>query len=514
MSRVSTSSKGSNGAGSGQGEEARWTLRVSSCECPPKSLQLLDLSKSKSVGYGLLSSAYRAPLAEAYRIDLSLFLFGKTGQRKSELTCMPLAHFGAGFDARSFPAGWADTETDLEVGSFRAKDVVFVIDDFKPVGSTDAKRLNSKADRILHAGVGNQSGRGRRRSNLGAMPTYYPRCMVLSSGEDIPKTRSLRGRVVLIPIETGSVDMSALSEAQKLAREGAFCADMADYIRWLAPQMDGLKRSVREEVIKYRDAYSNAIKGKGHERAPENFSQLFIGLVYFLLWAFKTGRLTAEEHNRYLAEGGRALAELLGLQVEYQRDADEAVKFIKLLRAALLSGRCHCKDIKTGGTPQNHDRFGWRSEQRGEFHETIPQGNCVGHTDGTDLFLNQEAVFAVVQRLARDQDEVFAITQRTLWQHLHESGFLAAVDRRTDGKVRTQVRKSVCSVMTDVMHLGGHSLVDTSSVQLDSGAPLGPMNGAGSEQVDTLDTNFPYIGPRVFSGFDNVRDGKLEEGDA
>jgi hypothetical protein len=74
------------------------------------------------------------------------------------------------------------------------------------------------AEHPLHAGVGNQSGRGRRKPNLGAMPDYSPRCMVLSSGEDVPKTRSLRGRVVLVPIETGSVDMSALSEAQKLAR--------------------------------------------------------------------------------------------------------------------------------------------------------------------------------------------------------------------------------------------------------------------------------------------------------
>jgi hypothetical protein len=192
---------------------------------------------------------------------------------------------------------------------------------------------------------------------------------------------------------------------------------MADYIRWLAPQMDDLKGSLREKVIKYRDAYMSAIKGKGHEQAPENFSQLFIGLMYFLRWAFEAGRLTAEEHNRHLAEGGRTLAELLGLQVEYQRDADEALKFINLLKAALVSGRCHLADIKTGGMPQNHDRFGWRSEQRGEFQETIPQGNCVGHTDGTDL---------------------------------------AAVDRRTAGKIRTQIRKSVCGVTTEVMHLSGH----------------------------------------------------------
>jgi hypothetical protein len=142
-----------------------------------------------------------------------------------------------------------------------------VIDDFKPSGSTDAKRLQSKADRILHAGVGNQSGRGRRRPNLGAMPDYYPRCMVLSSGEDIPKTRSLRGRAVLVSIETGSVDLSALSEAQKIARDGGFCSDMADYIRWLAPQMDGLKCSLREEIVKYRSAYINTANCDNREDA-------------------------------------------------------------------------------------------------------------------------------------------------------------------------------------------------------------------------------------------------------
>jgi hypothetical protein len=67
------------------------------------------------------------------------------------------------------------------------------------------------------------------------------------------------------------------------------------------------------------------------------------------------------------------------------------------------------------------------------------------------------------------------------------------------------VRKSVCGVMTDVMHLSGHSLLDTSSVQLASGDPLGPMNGAGSGQVDTLDTYSPYIGSEVLSGLDKER---------
>jgi hypothetical protein len=67
------------------------------------------------------------------------------------------------------------------------------------------------------------------------------------------------------------------------------------------------------------------------------------------------------------------------------------------------------------------------------------------------------------------------------------------------------VRKSVCGVMTDVMHLSGHSLLDTRSVQLASGDPLGPVNGTGSGQVDTLDTYFPYIDPKVISGLDKER---------
>jgi hypothetical protein len=49
--------------------------------------------------------------------------------------------------------------------------------------------------------------------------------------------------------------------------------------------------------------------------------------------------------------------------------------------------------------------------------------------------------------------------------------------------------------------------VDTSSVQLAPGDPPEPMSGAGSDQVDTLDTYFEYISPKVEN---DVTDGEKE----
>lgn len=149
-------------------------------------LELLDIAPANpALGAALLAAACRAPLAEAYRIDHGIFLAGTTGAQKSEAAALALACFGQ-FDARSFPANWSDSESDLEAKAHAAKDAVWVPDDFKPVGSqADVQRLHSKADRLFR-GVGNQAGRGRRGPDMKGRAAYHARGLVLSTGEDVP----------------------------------------------------------------------------------------------------------------------------------------------------------------------------------------------------------------------------------------------------------------------------------------------------------------------------------------
>ena len=94
--------------------------------------------------------------------------------------------------------------------------------------------------------------------------------MVLTTGEDIPRSEGLRSRCFFVPVDTNSVDVDILTVAQEMAGAGFFEADMIDYIGWLASQMDDIKQNLRGEFIGLRNAYRKTLGSKGHARTPAN----------------------------------------------------------------------------------------------------------------------------------------------------------------------------------------------------------------------------------------------------
>jgi hypothetical protein len=154
------------------------------------SLLLLKLVPA-SIAYPLISGIYRTPLGEIVPIDFSMFVAGFSGSQKSELTAQMQAHFGASFHRENLPANWNGTSNAIEKMAYLAKDSILTIDDFSPTGTiNEVKSMHSKADRILR-GAGNRSGRQRMNPDGSLRPEYYPRGLVLYSGEDIPKGHSL-----------------------------------------------------------------------------------------------------------------------------------------------------------------------------------------------------------------------------------------------------------------------------------------------------------------------------------
>ena len=204
------------------------------------SLALLNLGPD-TITAPVLGAVYRAPLAEPSLVDFALHLTGPTGAFKTELAALAQAHFGAAFHGRRLPASWADTANMLEKKAFLAKDAVLVVDDFAPTGTTaDIQRLHREADRLFRA-AGNRSGRARMRADGGSRPTYYPRGLIISTGEDIPSGQSLRARLLVLELTPGEIPADALSAAQADAASGLLAAAMAGYLRWLAPQIDELR---------------------------------------------------------------------------------------------------------------------------------------------------------------------------------------------------------------------------------------------------------------------------------
>jgi hypothetical protein len=101
---------------------------------------------------------------------------------KSTLAALALCHFGI-FDRLTLPGSWFSTGNALEKQAFCLRDALFVVDDFCPAASAkEARTLAEKAGRLIYQ-VGNRSGRGRLGADLKARPIYYPRGLIISTGE-------------------------------------------------------------------------------------------------------------------------------------------------------------------------------------------------------------------------------------------------------------------------------------------------------------------------------------------
>jgi hypothetical protein len=159
-----------------------------------RSLALFDgrLAPDRVVA-PLQGAAYRAPLCSTKPVDTTVFLLADTGRFKTEVTVPGQQHYGAGFHRNRLPGEWSGTANSLERITFDARDALSVIDDYAPASTVlETAKLQATAARLIR-NVGNTSGRTRLQADTTARPTYFPRCALVSSGEDLPAggTRSV-----------------------------------------------------------------------------------------------------------------------------------------------------------------------------------------------------------------------------------------------------------------------------------------------------------------------------------
>ncbi|MFM8330608.1 MAG: hypothetical protein ACKN9T_02870, partial [Candidatus Methylumidiphilus sp.] len=428
------------------------------------SLRLLGISASnEALGAVLLAGVYRAPLGEAAPIDHGVFLAGQTGSRKSEAAGVALAHFGRGFNARNFPANWDDTESDLEAKGHAAKDCLFIVDDFKPRGAAaDVHKLHVKADRLFRS-VGNQSGRGRRTSDMKQRAAFHPRGLVLATGEDIPRGASLRARLALVELSMADVDNAVLGELQEAARSGALERSMGGFLRWLAQDMDAWKTKLPESLRGLRDEAIQEGFAKAHPRAADVYASLLVGMTLFLTYAEEAGAIDAAQSADTFKACQAALKDMIAAQGDLQADQDEVLQFLGFLKSSLNAGMCHFADALKQGPPAEHPSFwGWRViPGHGDQPPTIdkPLGELVGWVDPVRVYLDRNAAFAAVQELAKATGEHVAITPRSLWARMAERGLLLDVQKE-GGKLRLSPKRTIAGVSRRVYVMKRETIED------------------------------------------------------
>ena len=450
------------------------------------SAGLLDVVRSDAVTVALWLGIWRAVLAPA---DFALWLQGETGQGKSEVAALMLAHFGAGHTARGLP-GWHSTANFLEGLAFQAKDALLILDDFNPAGSqTEVGRYHAAAERILRA-AGNTSARGRMNADGSLRPEKPPRALLVITAEDVPKGHSARARSLVLDFPRGGMNWAKLSEAQNEAATGTYAAALSGFAAWLAPRLDEVRAGQQAALTKGRALFSAK-----HKRTPSAAAELLWAWQVFATFAGELGAFSPAELQAMNARILAALQEVTGGQAQHQEGADPVGRFLDLLSALLSSGRAHLADADTGDAPDSPERYGWRAAVVGTGdnarEEDRPQGARIGWVDAEGVYLEPEAVYAEVQKLAQSQNEPLSMSRHTLQRRMNERGLLIA-----DGAHLTP-KRTLAGERRRVLHLlnisGGTPTAERGATGAsgagvvpddENGAPLAEKNW-GSERAES-----------------------------
>jgi hypothetical protein len=449
------------------------------------SLALLEGLAPARIAMPLLAAVWRAVLGQAAgAIDLSLYLVGPHGAGKSEVAALAQQHFGPGLDARHLPGNWASTANSLEGLAFHAKDALLVVDDYAPRGAVgDRQRLEGAADRLLRA-QGNHSGRQRMRADGSLRPNRPPRGLILCTGEDLPAGQSLRGRLLVLEIGPGDVELARLTPHQRAAASGLFAQALAGYVAWLAPRYGELRGSLPTQRAALRDRARDEVAG-GSPRTPGIVADLALGLELFLNFALDAGAVTSDQRAALEGRGWAALLQAAAAQAAHVQTAEPTALFLRMLAAAVASGRAHVAE-PNGMEPNPPQAWGWQGQEymrKGENGPElelrfVPQGRRVGWVEGENLYLEPEASYAAAQQMARDQGEALPVTPRTLHRRLSERGLLVS---REAGRETVTIRKTLEGRRRAVLHLRADALCAQQPDQPDQPDQQGEIPGENGQ---------------------------------
>ncbi|WP_288433036.1 hypothetical protein [uncultured Deinococcus sp.] len=312
------------------------------------SLALLELAPD-TVAVPLLGAAYRAVLGPS---DAVVWVVGETGRHKTAFMGPVMAHYGAGWGRKFLPDGWNSSANALEANAFRVKDALFVIDDFKPSGSLgDRAKLDGAASRIIQ-GAADGAGRGTLTADRRTRAALYPRGLIATSAEDLPRGHSNRARLVMVEVLRRLIDTPAKSkayfEAEERAALGVYALALAAFVQAVAGAYDGVRVGGAAHLARVREL-APSFQG-AHGRTGDAAAELAYGWEVFLSFAVEVGAL---EEVGALALWERvtvALSDTAQGQGAYLADADPVARALAVLSGLLAQGRVYLEDLR-GGPP-------------------------------------------------------------------------------------------------------------------------------------------------------------------
>ena len=379
------------------------------------SLALLELAPD-TVGVPVLGAAYRAPLGRA---DFAVWPTGETGRNKTALMGLVMAHFGAGWNRHRLPDGWNTTANALEKTAHMVKDALFIIDDFKPGGSqTDINRMQFNLSRILQ-GVADGAGRGRLGERQKRQAGLYPRGLVMSSSETLPRGHSNRARVMVVDVARKLIDSPAKSDAyyyaEDQAGQGVYALALAAFVQMIAGHYDAVTVGSAAHKTFTREL-APRFEGQ-HGRTGPAAAELAYGWAAFLSFAVQVGAVTDLEAAHTWARVVAALEDTAKEQGAHLRDADPVDTALSVLAGLLAQGRYFLEDAAKEDAAAPPDdvaaALGWQAQRwatpegEGVQLRTRPGAALLGYyarSDGDEwAYFLPNALHEALQRAVQGQ---------------------------------------------------------------------------------------------------------------
>lgn len=386
------------------------TTPIEPAEAMKLSLKLLRVAPLR-ITAPLFAGTFRAPLATARQLDVALWLEGKTGSLKSSLAACFQSHWGE-FERTTLPGDWRSTANLLEKHAFTLKDAMFVVDEYVPM--LERREFEQKAARVIRA-QGNLSGRGRLRSDLTTRPSFYPRGLIIGTGEEHPSGRSVLARTLVIELQRQDVNLERLSEIQ--AAKARLPHAQAGYVEWLAPQMDSLAQTLLATFTNLR-----ARAGEhGHLRIPEVLAHLGIGLDCGLAYAVEVGACSESEASELRQACWAEMVQLAREQGRMIEEERPSRRFLEVLNTLLVQAKVQLphKDLSC---------------------MEADQGTPIGWKDADYMYLIPDAAYRAVAQFAREANDPFPTSKSRLMLDLAQEGISEPAPGRSTASVRIQGR--------------------------------------------------------------------------
>lgn len=387
-------------------------------------LELADLKiMIPLIAITYLSSLFSILQEEGILVNFVLLIVGKTGTYKSSISSLSLNHFGK-FALNEFPLSFRSTFAGLEKVAFAAKDVLLVVDDYKP------ETMETDQEKIMEGIMGlwgDRHSRNKMNSKGGLHKKYAPRGLAIVTGERPPKfSQSRLARAITIYTQEGSIDFEKLKELFKKKEQLNFA--MRVFIEWIISNEEDIRTKAKE----LQDTYSTNVSEFKHPRIKQNIVVMMIGFTFWLDFLVEYSIIDSNKRDELINKAYTEL-EVVGRNQENDVEDEDPVKvFFKTIGQLQIAGKAYLTDYETG------------------LAIDVASGTHIGYIDNKNnqYYLIADTVYKEVEKACIGR---FTATPKQLWKSLLDEGYITTdkdnrkVIRRTDPKTKNKVECIIIS---------------------------------------------------------------------